>query len=605
MRLSRIHVENFRNFQLLELTVGRNPVILGENKVGKSNLIHALRLVLDPSLPDTARDLRLEDLWDGFGGVLTADTRIVIWVEITDFEAHVGQLAVLNEHLIESAPMTARLTYVWRAKAGLDGLPTKDADFEWSIFGGSREDNLVGYELRKSLPMDVLPALRDCESDLARWARSPLRPLLDKAAAEIDQDVLESLAKQVDDATTAVHETEQIKSVTTAMNQKLLDMVGSRQVLETILRFSPSDPDRLVRALKVYIDEGKRGIADASVGSANILYLALKALEYEQLVAEGQREHTFLTIEEPEAHLHPQLQRLVFRHYLRPRLSNLPELPAATVLLTTHSPHVASVTPLESFVVLRRNAVGNATAGASTASLGLSAKVVADLERYLDATRAELLFANGVLLVEGEAERFVVPVLARKLGIDLDELGITICAIAGTAFAPYLRLVGPLGLNMPYAVLTDRDRRIEEREGGNVIVDAGYARYRKAWRTALRNEALETTVPGSIRADAAANGVFFNNSTFEVALFKGGFEAEFNKAASELTPNKAIRKRFEGWASDPSTVDPAQLLKDIDAISKGRFAQRLSTIIDETDVDPALCPSYVHEGLKYVADQCT
>ena len=78
--------------------------------------------------------------------------------------------------------------------------------------------------------------------------------------------------------------------------------MGKGQSLEPALRFSPTDADKLIRALRIYIDGGKRGINDASLGSANLLYFALKALEYEQMVPDGDRDHTFWALEEPEAH---------------------------------------------------------------------------------------------------------------------------------------------------------------------------------------------------------------------------------------------------------------------------------------------------------------
>ena len=65
MRVSRIQIRNFRNFHQLDLRLSGHAVIVGENKIGKSNLIHALRLILDPSSPDSARQLRDEDFWDG------------------------------------------------------------------------------------------------------------------------------------------------------------------------------------------------------------------------------------------------------------------------------------------------------------------------------------------------------------------------------------------------------------------------------------------------------------------------------------------------------------------------------------------------------------
>ena len=79
MHLSRIVIENFRNFSKLDVALDGNVVVVGENKVGKSNLMHALRLLFDPSLPDSARELGLADFWDGLGG-LKEDDKIVIGV---------------------------------------------------------------------------------------------------------------------------------------------------------------------------------------------------------------------------------------------------------------------------------------------------------------------------------------------------------------------------------------------------------------------------------------------------------------------------------------------------------------------------------------------
>jgi putative ATP-dependent endonuclease of the OLD family len=113
MRLSRLQIINFRNFQSIDIALSNHAIFVGENKVGKSNLIHAIRLVLDPSLPDSMRQLRIEDFWDGLPKPLSKDDRIEISVELTEFDDDPKQLTLLGDHLVSPDPMVARITYVF------------------------------------------------------------------------------------------------------------------------------------------------------------------------------------------------------------------------------------------------------------------------------------------------------------------------------------------------------------------------------------------------------------------------------------------------------------------------------------------------------------
>jgi putative ATP-dependent endonuclease of OLD family len=588
MRISRIAIENFANFDSVDFATDESLVIVGENKAGKSNLLRAMRLVLDPSLPDRERQLGLEDFWDGLGDEKLG-YEIEVVVELTDFEGNDNLLAVLAGCLVEKEPAVARLTYLYRPKADLkDKEPESLADYEFLVFGGEDEDNVFTAVQRRELPMDYLFALRDAEGDLLNWRRSPLRPIIEELTANLDEKARAELQKLVDDASEGLAARPEVAAAAQKVAERLEKMVGDEHAVPLALGVAPTNVDVLLRSLRLLIDGGARGIGDASLGTANLLFLTLKALELERAVEAGERSHTFLAIEEPEAHLHPHVQRLVYRHYLGAD-GEAPQ--NVTTILTTHSPHIASVAPLRSIVLLREDPDDDATVITSAAKVELTDDDEDDLQRYIDVTRGELFFARGIIFVEGDAERFLVPAFATACGLDLDALGVTVCSIAGTNFLPYVKLVGPDSLDIPFIVLTDRDPIGD----GSPLA---YGRVSKLLKQlGVDDEDLDEYDADGLFECAENDGIFVNDTTLEVDLFEMGMgpamATVFAKSATTYGPKRQVM--VKGWLDDPASLDEDKFLGLVEDVGKGRFAQALAG-----HIQAAHCPEYMKKAFTFI-----
>ena len=590
MQLERLTIKNFRNLADVNIPLKPGTVLVGENRSGKSNLVHALRLVLDPTLPNAERQLRREDFWDGLSDgsedwdPFAARCEIVIAVEFGGIDEDAEALSALGQSLIEGEPMRARLTYRFAPRDA--EVPEGEIPrYEWRITGGNSDDQVRG-DLRGRVRMQYLSALRDVETDIAYWRRSPLRPLLEAASEKLDKDALSEVAKAVEVANAEVLKLEEIADLSRDITTRTTDLVGDENATETHIGVAPSDAQRVLRSLRLFVDPVGRPLAAASLGSLNVLYFALLQLSLDHEIETHEAAHVVLAVEEPEAHLHPHVQRLIFSDAIRS-----PETAERTVLVTTHSPHIVSVTPPQALVILRNDG-GASTAGVASAA-ELEPSEWADIERYLDATRGELVFARRVLLVEGFAEAVLVPKLAKDRGLELDKAGITVCAIHGTHFSTYVRFLSALGT--PWSVVTDGDpkqSKADPDDDAEAINESGETSSPSENADAEvedgEPEEDEAELAGAVRAKRLVellgksgapeeHGIFVGDVTLELDLLNVG-AANIATCLRVLAENDWARPtatKIKRWIDGEERL-AKDYMRIVERFGKGRFAQRLA-----------------------------
>jgi putative ATP-dependent endonuclease of OLD family len=561
MRLARIRTHNFRNLPNLDTALGRCVVIVGENRAGKSNLLQAIRLVLDSTLPYGDRRMSNKDYWDGLdcptGDPMTDGHEIRISIDLDELGGDKRMMATLGDGLVEKRPPVARLTYKWAPD------PKKDGAYSDGVYFADGEDNRrVPNDLRDEVFVAFTSALRDAESDIRSWRRSPLRSLLERVIAKVPAEEVVRLRELLSDANDEVVGLPGVEGLANTVEQRIESAVGSRHALGASLRTVPPRVDEVIKALSLYVDGSQaRSLETASLGSLNILYFVLLQLGYEARLEGKEVSHTVVVSEEPEAHLHPHLQRSVLEAIGSPTDST-------SILVTTHSPQLVSAVDARALMRLSRTSAGTVARNAVDAPL--TEREWGDVNRYLGATQAEMVFATKVLLVEGYAEEVLVPTFAAQHGTDLNKEGITVCAIHGTHFVSYAKLCAALGI--PFAIVTDGDP-------GEDGVMHGHNRLSRLM------EAMDLT------GELDANGLFLGDDTLETDLYRTASNPErFHAVLTELG-TKHTPTRIESWKGSPSRK---QIISEIDyAGGKGRFAQRLAS-------EPITAPTAFQRALDFL-----
>ena len=319
-------------------------------------------------------------------------------------------------------------------------------------------------EVRELLRATYLKPLRDADQALSAGRGSRLSQVLAStkqvsasgveyskdAAAEPGKLSVRGIADYANDLLEAQ---EGVKTARVEVDTHLKRFTLKGDDVQCIIRVGASStPDARLRQLLEKLDLSLSVSGKSGLGTNNTLFMACELI----LLAQESEASKLLLIEEPEAHLHPQKQLRVMK-----ALQELATENSIQIIVTTHSPNLASVIELENLVLLWKSRAYSL----GKESTKLSESDYSFLQRFLDVTKANLFFARGVLVVEGDAENILLPTLAAILGRDFTEHGVSVVNVGGVGLSRYARIFmrknfkpeAPNSLDIPVACVTDMD----------------------------------------------------------------------------------------------------------------------------------------------------
>lgn len=612
MYLSNLKINNFRQFEDFSLALNKGlNLLVGENNAGKSSVIDAVRIVLDTTSVEWM-SIKSTDF-------LSGKNELYIQLKFEDLSAR--ELGLFLEYLTNEEVTTdvSKSCLYINLSANITINPFKKTQFiKTEIRSGLSNDGpIIERDIREYLATTYLKPLRDAEVELSAGRTSRLSQILgSNVSLAGDERATQRIIELLIRATQAIQNDSSIQmtqeKISTLLNSltfksniftPFLSLFGSKEYTEMS---APEKTFALKSILeKLSLELNTSGIKHG-LGYNSLLFMATELM----LIRQEEDQYSLLLVEEPEAHLHPQLQ-LKFINYLRTENSKL------QCILSTHSPVLSSKAPLESLILMQD---GKAFPLRKECT-ALSGDDYIFLEKFLDSTKANMFFARGILIVEGIAEMVLIPKIAELLGRPLEDYAVSLVNVNGLSRKRYAKVyrsntasTSPSHLPIKVGCVTDLDLWPDEAEattsnsygfkhkiqpnettgrGGNL----------QHWLNELTSEQINQKKNSKAEFDGELVKTFISNDwTFEFCLAKYGLSEELYEA---LHGNLI---GYEDLSTD-AQIRSVQLYGEIENKGDGKsevsylLAKILSKYSERPSELRSKLPPYIIEAIEYVTEE--
>lgn len=514
MYVSNLAIKNYRTFKDFSIDLKPLTLIIGENNVGKSNLLDCIGLIfgqevsyfkkrvlevsdfnyatvcnfkkkiLDPNIP--AQDIEYPEIsvsvtltdWDADQEAVIADWYLThdlktagltyIFAPNSRFDKEVdvkSQRAFIDKYIEEhGADFYEKLPEA--SKLDLVNLPV--SNYHYNIYGGVGTTTLAGGYHLSQLRFELLDALRDACSELVASHNSKLLFRILNAKKESEYQDLKGQLLGLQDAIDKNAALQDIKAGISKQLDKISLVTDETSNLVDLI-FAMPDVSDLLKKISIIYGEDPIKIERNGTGRNNLLFISLVLSYIEDVTRTQSAYFRVVGLEEPESHLHPNLQDHL-AHSIEKLIKtedNIAYRKDIQLLITSHSTHITTKVDFENTVVIYKKD-GNMHCHYILDGFDNTAdgkKQVRYLNKYLDAVNSNLFYSSKIILVEGISEKLLIPrFFELNFGHSVEKSGCAVINVNGLAFSYFLNIIKN-GYFRKCLVLTDRDSdsRAEDR----------------------------------------------------------------------------------------------------------------------------------------------